>query len=146
MHRSKVPLSKWLVAFHLMCSSKKGVSALQRQRELGLGSYQTAWHMAHQIRYAMRAGGLTAPLQGDVEVDEMYVGGAPCKGTGTQAKPGRGYLGLVNQQVMRNPVLAFYDESVKSVKMRGCIRMTDKHVRSLFVSIHPHNSLARGWE
>lgn len=53
MHRSKVPLVKWLMAFHLMCSSKKGMSALQLQRELGLGNYQTAWHLAHRIRYAM---------------------------------------------------------------------------------------------
>ena len=50
MHRSKVPMAKWLMAFHLMCSSKKGISALQLQRELGLGSYQTAWHMTHRIR------------------------------------------------------------------------------------------------
>ena len=52
MHRSNIPLTKWLIAFHLMCSRKKGISALQLQRELGLGSYQTAWHMAHRIRYA----------------------------------------------------------------------------------------------
>ncbi|MDE0718137.1 MAG: IS1595 family transposase [Rhodospirillaceae bacterium] len=95
MHRSKVPLSKWLVAFHLMCSSKKGISALQLQRELGLGSYQTAWHMEHRIRYAMASGGLAAPLKGDVEVDETYVGGKPRKGTkgdwkDGKHKPGRG--------------------------------------------------------
>ena len=56
MHRSKIPLSKWLIAFHLMCSSRKGISALQLQRELGLGSYQTAWYMEQRIRYAMTAG------------------------------------------------------------------------------------------
>ena len=46
---SKIPLGKWLMAFHLMCASKKGVSALQLKRMLGLGSYQTAWHMAHRV-------------------------------------------------------------------------------------------------
>lgn len=90
MHRSKVPLVKWLMAFHLMCSSKKGMSALQLQRELGLGNYQTAWHLAHRIRYAMHAGGLISPLNGDVEVDETYVGGKPRKHSGVQAKRGRG--------------------------------------------------------
>ena len=62
MHSSKIALSKWLVAFHLMCFSKKGISVLQLKRELGLSSYQTAWHMAHRIRYAMRAGGMALSL------------------------------------------------------------------------------------
>jgi transposase-like protein len=75
MERSKIALHKWLQAFHLMCSSKKGVSAHQLHRTLGL-SYESAWFMAHRIREAMRAGGL-APLGGDgkiVEADETYYG------------------------------------------------------------------------
>ena len=90
MHRSKIPLSKWLMGFHLMCLSKKGISALQLQRELGFGSYQSAWHMEHRIRYAMAAGGLAAPLRGDVEVDETYVGGKPRKGSHGPNPKGRG--------------------------------------------------------
>src|SRR4051794_12409810 len=43
---------QWLIAFHLMCSSKKGVSAHQLHRELGC-TYKTAWHLAHRVRYAM---------------------------------------------------------------------------------------------
>ena len=50
---SHLPLAKWLLATHLMCASKKGVSALQIQRMLGLGSYRTAWHLCHRIREAM---------------------------------------------------------------------------------------------
>jgi len=53
MHRSHITLKQWLLAFRLICSSKKGISALQLQRNLGLGSYKTAWHLAHRIRYAM---------------------------------------------------------------------------------------------
>ncbi len=53
--RSHIPLRIWLMAFAIMCASKKGVSALQLQRQLGLGSYQTAWHMAHRIRHAMKS-------------------------------------------------------------------------------------------
>ena len=75
MERSKIALHKWLQAFHLMCSSKKGISAHQLHRQLGV-TYEAAWFMAHRIREAMRAGGL-APLGGGgtiVESDETFVG------------------------------------------------------------------------
>jgi transposase-like protein len=74
-HKSHIPLKTWLIAFHLLCSSKKGISALQLQRMLNLKSYQTAWHMAHRIRHAMSSPPLAAMLTGDVEVDEVAVGG-----------------------------------------------------------------------
>lgn len=75
MERSHIKLHKWLQAFHLMCSSKKGVSAHQLHRTLDI-TYEAAWFMAHRIREAMRAGGL-APLGGGgktVEADETYIG------------------------------------------------------------------------
>ena len=78
--RSHIPLHKWLLATHLMCASKKGMSAHQLYRMLGFGSYRTAWFMAHRIREGMRElhpeG--SGPLGGwnkVVEVDESYVGG-----------------------------------------------------------------------
>src|SRR4051794_31761637 len=52
MEDSRLPLATWLRAFHLVTSSKKGMSALQLQRNLGLGSYRTAWFLAHRIREA----------------------------------------------------------------------------------------------
>jgi transposase-like protein len=70
---SHIPLNKWLMAFHLLCSSKKGMSAHQLHRMLGV-TYKSAWFMAHRIRYAMAELNLTM-LQGTVEVDETYVGG-----------------------------------------------------------------------
>ena len=70
---SKIPLSKWLAALFLMCSSKKGISAHQLYRLLDLGCYETAWFMAHRIREAMREKGLLQPLAGDVEADETYL-------------------------------------------------------------------------
>ncbi len=51
--RSHIPLSKWMLGFRLMASSKKGISALQLQRTLDLKSYKSAWFMAHRIREAM---------------------------------------------------------------------------------------------
>ena len=56
MERSKIALHKWLQAFHLMCSSKKGVRAHQLHRQMDM-TYEAAWFMAHRIREAMRAGG-----------------------------------------------------------------------------------------
>lgn len=77
MERSKISLSRWLMAFHLMCSSKKGFSALQLQRNLEIGSYKTAWFMFHRIRHAMDNSGAEKALAGAVEVDETYIGGKP---------------------------------------------------------------------
>jgi transposase-like protein len=80
MQGSHITLRQWIQAFYSMCSHKKGVSALQLQRNLGLHSYQSAWHLAHRIRLAMREDPLASKLQGTVEVDETYVGGKPRKG------------------------------------------------------------------
>ena len=80
LEQSHLPICTWLMAFAIMCSSKKGVSALQLQRQLGLGSYRSAWHMAHRIRFAMSQEPLAKLLRGIVEADETYVGGKPRKG------------------------------------------------------------------
>jgi transposase-like protein len=72
---SHLPLRKWLMAFALLCSAKKGISALQLQRELDIGSYRTAWHLAHRIRHAMSKEPLAGLLKGTVEADETYIGG-----------------------------------------------------------------------
>jgi transposase-like protein len=71
---SHIPLSKWLLAFHLLCSSKKGMSAHQLHRMLKV-TYRSAWFMAHRIRYAMTQEPLSSKLTGVIEVDETYVGG-----------------------------------------------------------------------
>lgn len=73
--RSKIPLTKWLLAFHLMASSKRGISAHQLHRQLGI-TYKTAWFMAHRIREAM-TDPKRGPLGGEgktVEADETYYG------------------------------------------------------------------------
>lgn len=76
--KSHIPLHKWLLATHILCASKKGVSAHQLWRMLGFGSYKTAWFMAHRIREAMRDGDLAPPKMGGcggaVEVDETFIG------------------------------------------------------------------------
>ncbi len=78
---SKVPLRKWLVAWYLACSSKKGISALQLKRQLWgerKGSYRTAWFILHRIRYALRDPNFALRLgRGGkkVEADETWIGG-----------------------------------------------------------------------
>ena len=76
MERSHAPLHKWLAAFHLLTSSKKGFSPHQLHRTLKV-TYRTAWFMAHRIREAMRDGRLMPPMSGAggvVEADETYYG------------------------------------------------------------------------
>ena len=85
MHDSHLPLRKWFLAIYLMCESKKGISALQMKRTLGV-AYQTAWHLCHRIREAMGNEPFEGPtLLGVVEVDETLVGGKK-KGKGRAYK------------------------------------------------------------
>jgi len=71
---SHIPLNKWLLAFYLLCSSKKGMSAHQLHRMLGVTN-KTAWFMCHRIRWAMAEPAVVEKLTGVVEADETYIGG-----------------------------------------------------------------------
>lgn len=83
---SHLPLTKWFIATFILTQSKKGVSACQIQRMLGIGGYKTAWYLCHRIRSAMTAV-RREKLTGTVEMDEVYVGGVQ---RGHQDKPGHG--------------------------------------------------------
>ena len=72
MHRSKVALRTWFLAAHLMATHSNGLSALQMQAHLGLGSYKTAWLLCHKLRRAM-VDPEREPLAGVVEVDETSI-------------------------------------------------------------------------
>ena len=80
---TRKPLRTWFLAMWFVTSQKNGVSALGLQRELGFGSYETAWTWLHKLRRAMVRPGREL-LSGDVEVDETYVGGPQ------EGKRGRG--------------------------------------------------------
>ena len=99
MERSHITLHKWLHGFHLMASSKKGVSAHQLHRSLDI-TYRSAWFMAHRIREAMRAGGL-APMGGAggvVEADETFIG----RKEGSIKRRGHGHKNAVLSLVDRD--------------------------------------------
>jgi transposase-like protein len=124
MHRSHITLRQWVQAFYSMCSHKKGVSALQLQRNLGLHTYRSAWHLAHRIRAAMGEKPSLRKLKGIIECDETYIGGKPRKGTGQKHKRGRGtekapVMVLVerNGQVVSKPI-----EHIDAATLKTAIR------------------------
>ena len=88
-HKTRTPLSSWFWAIYRMSQDKKGISALQLSKEIGV-SYPTAWLMQHKIRKAMADRDQGYRLQGLIEVDEGYVGGAEQgeaqKGRGAKTK------------------------------------------------------------
>jgi len=135
MERSHIPLHKWLLATHLMAASKKGMSALQLGRMLGI-TYKSAWFLAHRIREAMDGANDTGPLGGPgkvVEADETYVGGiaknrahgkpAPKKAVVSLVERGgkaRSFpVGIVNSNTLRPLLYTNVD--------RGSHLMTDSH-------------------
>jgi transposase-like protein len=76
MERSKIPVHKWLLAIHLMSASKKGMSAHQLHRMLGI-TYKSAWFLAHRIREAMKLDAKPMPMGGEggqIQADETYYG------------------------------------------------------------------------
>lgn len=95
--QSHIPVSKWLLGFHLMCASKNGVAALELSRTLGL-NYRTAWFMEHRIRYVLARPDGADLLAGAVEADETYLGGRH------PGKRGRGALG-------KTPVVSLVERS-----------------------------------
>lgn len=130
MHKSKIPLSKWIMAFYLICSSKKGISARQLQRDLGLGSYRTAWRIAHRIRLVMKEEPMAGLLSGHVEVDETYVRGGP-KGKG---KRGRG--------TKKTPVMVLVERGGRA-RSKPVSRVDVKTLKTAIKENVDHDSMIR---
>ena len=112
---SRIPLHKWLMAMYLMCSSKKGISAHQLHRTLGI-TYKSTWFMCHRIRYAMTQSPLTEKLSGIVEVDETYIGG--------KMKGGKRGRGSEN----KTPVVALVERDGK-IRAKKMPRLTGKALK-----------------
>ncbi len=119
--RSHIPLSKWLLAVHLLSSSKKGMSAHQLHRMLGV-TYKSAWFMAHRIRESMKPS-KTPPMGGGggtVEADETFIGN-----TGRNLKGARGFwhkekvLSLVDRTT--GEARSFHVDGIKARDLRGIV-------------------------
>ena len=142
MERSHVPLHKWLLATHLMAASKKGMSAKQMERMLGV-TYKTAWFLCHRIREAMAGSAPTGPMGGPdkvVEADETYVGGKD-KNRHAHKRAGQRF-GMTNKMAVVTLVerdgyaRSFHVANVTGPKLRGILvqnadrsshLMTDEH-------------------
>ena len=129
--RSHIPLHKWLLATHLMTASKKGISAHQLHRMLGI-TYKSAWFMAHRIREAM-TDKPTTPMGsggGTVEADETYIGRKP----GRKLGKGSGHKMAVMSLVERGgAVRSFHVDDVKGktiAKVLGRNVSPEAHLRT----------------
>jgi transposase-like protein len=120
MERSHVPLHKWLLATHIMAASKKGMSALQMSRMIGV-TYKTAWFLCHRIREAMDGADNGAPLGGPdtvVEADETFVGGKARNRAFRKPAPKKPVLALVERD---GNVRSFHVANVTAKQLRGLI-------------------------
>lgn len=120
MERSHVPLHKWLLATHIMAASKKGMSALQMSRMIGV-TYKTAWFLCHRIREAMDQADGNAPLGGPdtvVEADETYVGGKAKNRAFKAPKPKKAVVALVERD---GRARSFHVANVNAKHLRGLV-------------------------
>jgi transposase-like protein len=88
LHNTKTPLTLWFWAAYLMTTDKRGVSALLLQHQLGLQRYETAWMILHKLRRAT-VNAARAPLHGEVEIDDTWVGGTQAGIRGSRQLRGR---------------------------------------------------------
>jgi transposase-like protein len=122
MERSHVPLHKWLLATHLMAASKKGMSAKQMERMLGV-TYKTAWFLCHRIREAMSGAAPTGPLGGPnkvIEADETFVGGKE-RNRHASKRVGKPKMAVVSLVERGGNVRSFHVANVTGPALRGIL-------------------------
>ena len=139
---SHIPLRKWLIAWYLLCSSKKGISSLQLQRLLELGSYRTALFMAHRIRHALKETGYADKMAGTVEADETIMGGFTSgKGRGYAAPNKTPVIAMVQRGgTVRSKVMP----TINGANLRQAIRENVKAGAKLNTDAHRGYTLLGG--
>lgn len=135
-------LRMWLYAMNLVLVARKGISAMQLKRELGMGSYQSAWRMLHQIRRAMEKEEYKETFEAVVEIDETYVGGKPRKNNkhnenDDEIKPKRGrgtsktpVIGVKERNTSKvHADVANYNEEGKQLSGKQLFAVLKKYAR-----------------
>ncbi len=122
-HDSHIPLRKWFIAIYLICTAKKGIAALRLQEYLGLGSYRTAWYIAHRVRLAMgEDSDFATKFSGIVEADETYIGGT------RKGLHGRGSANKI-------PVVGIREKTSGKVRLQA-VKDCSSHVLAEFIRKH----------
>lgn len=158
-HKSSTPLTSWFYVIYLIANTRAGISAKQIERELGV-TYKTAWRMLNQIRKLM--GDDSDRLAGEVEVDEMYLGGNPQRRStarrhnhqvvfGMVERGGRAKVRHVRSSGVRvllpeidnnvEPTAVIYSDdygSYKTLSRRGYVHHTVNHSKRQYVSGRTH--------
>ncbi|HUO05783.1 MAG TPA: IS1595 family transposase [Candidatus Binataceae bacterium] len=141
------PLKTWFQVIYLMSQSKKGMSALQIHRQIGSGSYKTAWYMVMRIRAAMQ--GDAFPLTGQIEVDETYVGGQAYNrhggqinrhGKGPRAPRGTfGKIAVIGAIARKGNVVCKVIENTDTATLDKFVRTAVNHERVDLVATDEHS-------
>ena len=143
MERSHVPLHKWLLAFHLMAASKKGMSAKQMERMLGV-TYKTAWFLCHRIREAMDGAIGNDPMGGPgkiVEADETWVGGKAKNRKFSKPAPKKIVVTLVERG---GHARSFHVANVHANTLRTVLVQNIDRQTSLSTDAAPHYDMTGG--
>jgi transposase-like protein len=137
-HKSHLPLTKWFMAIAIVMDAKKGMSALQLQQHLGIGSYRTAWYMVHRIRKAM-VELFPTKLSGIVEVDETYIGGKSIRRGKDRRSTWRTTKDMVIGMRERGGRVRFFH--VPNLKADTLKKLLDRHISSNAKSIMTDTSM-----
>lgn len=146
-HDSHLPLWKWFLAIYLIGESKKGISAKQLQRTLGV-SYKTAWYLGHRVRAAMEEDS-PVPLDGIVEIDETWIGGRHRKSD--EDRSGRARKKLVLGAVSRDGDLRLVMRAGKGREGKDSYRkfvkeMVDDKAEAIFSDSDPNWGDMTDWD
>ena len=132
---TKLPLTKWFLAIHLLTQSKSGISSLALKRQIGI-SYNTAWRLKHKVMQAMKERDDNKPLSGIIQLDDVYWGGELRGGT-----PGRGsenktpFVAAISTDEQGHPI-AMNMNVVEGFRSKEIARWAKKHLtpNSLVIS------------
>ena len=145
---TKIPLQKWFIAFYILSSHKKGISSHHLAKDIDV-TQKTAWFVLHRLRYAFDHPNYKAAMEGTVEVDETYIGGAEKnkhadkKTVGTQGrstktkKPVLGMVergGVVSAQVVDDTTRTTVHEAIEARVVAGSTVMTDEYLSYLVIN------------